>query len=119
MSARDTLAALIERVETTAGPDRDIDFAVAAAVGWPDSPHSHQHARRYTEHLDAAVSLVPEGKFWMVGYGRMRRNEPLGGATIYYGKGLAIGTMIAEAEAATPALALCAAALRARMESER
>ena len=112
---RDTLAALVERVEQAAGPDRDIDFAVAAAVGWPDSPHSHQHARRYTEHLDAAVSLVPEGHGWHI------QNNPSVGAcwaavsstrhALPWGCGMR--------RAATPALALCAAALRARMESER
>lgn len=126
----DTLAALVERVEKATGPDRCIDAGVFAALHpelrrLPREPNAFigpdewiKTPPFYTASLDAAVSLVPEGKFWIAGYGRMRRGEPLGGATIYYGKGLAIGTMIAEAEAATPALALVAAALRARMESE-
>ena len=52
-----TLIALAERCEQAAGPDRELDFAIAAGVGWPDSPNLHQHARRYTESLDAAVTL--------------------------------------------------------------
>jgi hypothetical protein len=54
-----TLIALAERCEQAAGPDRELDFAIAAGVGWPDSPNLHQHARRYTESLDAAVTLYP------------------------------------------------------------
>ena len=108
---RDTLAALIERVETATGPDRDIDFAVAAAVGWPDSPHSHQHARRYTEHLDAAVSLVPEG--WGYELRRGHSGERRALCRMWDGRGIWTGGTVA----ATPALALVAAALRARMEA--
>ena len=52
-----TLLHLAERCEQAAGPDRELDFAIAAGVGWPDSPNLHQHARRYTESLDAAVTL--------------------------------------------------------------
>lgn len=99
---------LIARLEAATGPDRDLDFAIAAAVGWPDSPHSHQHARRYTEHLDAARSLVPEGWDWSVdGFGKSAR-----------GRGYLYSPYPdceeVEAEAATPAIALCIAALRAR-----
>jgi hypothetical protein len=52
-----TTLALADRCEQAAGPNRDLDFAIAAGVGWPDSPNLHQHARRYTESLDAAVTL--------------------------------------------------------------
>ena len=66
MTNRATLEALLARVLEGEGPDRELDFAIAAAFGWPDSPNLHQHARRYTESLDAALTLVPEGWHWSV-----------------------------------------------------
>lgn len=98
-----TLLALAERCEQAAGPDRELDFAIAAGVGWPDSPNLHQHARRYTESLDAAVTLVPEGWRWFVdsvGFAHVYKDSIVGASDIKAG--------------AKPALALCAAALRAR-----
>ena len=90
-----TLITLAERCEQAARPDRELDFAIAAGVGWPDSPNLHQHARRYTESLDAAVTLVPDGLGWMI-----------------MGNAAKVGRL--PSRGATPALALCAAALRAR-----
>ena len=37
---------------------------------------------RFTRSLDAAMTLVPEGRGWLAGYGRIRPDEPLGGAMI-------------------------------------
>jgi hypothetical protein len=96
---------LIERLEAATGPDREMDFAIAAAVGWPDSPHSHQHARRYSDSLDAALTLVPEGATWLAAghpTQRARASVPVSTPAI---------------AGATPALAICIAALRARMEA--
>ncbi len=67
---------------------------------------------RYTTSLDAAVTLVPEGDIWSV-HGSDAPNH----------KGFAdISTMrephYFKADAATPALALCAAALRARAATQ-
>ena len=102
-----TLLALADRCEQAAGPDREMDFAIAAGVGWPDSPNLHQHARRYTESLDAAVMLVPEGHEWL------RKNEIC--MTVYrVPDNLKEWARHIDARGATPALALCAAALRAR-----
>lgn len=104
MSDRATLLDLAVRVEKAQGADRAMDYAVAAAFGWPDSPIMHQNARRYTESLDAAAALVPEGWTGMVhldgkaGLYRDDRQPTIDGS------------------AATPALALTAAALRARAE---
>jgi hypothetical protein len=95
MTDRATLIALAERCEQAAGPDRELDFAIAAGVGWPDSPNLHQHARRYTESLDAAVTLVPQGCGWMI-----------------MGNAAKVGRL--PSRGATSPLALCAAALRAR-----
>jgi hypothetical protein len=101
-----TLLALAERCEQAAGPDRELDFVIAAGIGWPDSPNSHQNARRYTESLDAAVTLVPEGWTWARFHGGvvecMTLNGP--GNSILFERG----------EGNSSALALCAAALRAR-----
>ena len=104
---RDTLAALIERVEQATGPDLELDAAIVASLKlyiialMSGVPH-------YTASIDAAVSLVPEGWVWVVGN--------MGNAHVYEER--TAGKSVT-AEAATPALALTAAALRARMESER
>jgi hypothetical protein len=94
-----------------------LDAEIDAAIGWPTSSYFHQHTRRYTGSLDAAVSLVPTepprnlriGKWWWMletwsDYCRASVNYENGDAAI----------LEESAEAATPALALCAAALRAR-----
>jgi hypothetical protein len=90
--ATEDLAVAIERA---AGPCRELDHAIAAAVGWPDSPYHHANARRYTESLDAAVTLVPEWAGWMV-----------------MGNAAKVGRW--PSRGASPALALCAAAMLAR-----
>ncbi len=101
-----TLLALAERCEQAAGPDRELDFAIAAGVGWPDSPNLHQHARRYTESLDAAVTLVPEGWTWARYHSGAVECGTLNGPdeSILFERGQGTST----------ARSLCAAALRAR-----
>ncbi len=63
----------------------------------------------YASSLDAAVTLVPEGASWNV---QMYRGS--GDAMVVYEDNEDRPDLDAEASAATPALALCAAALRAR-----
>jgi hypothetical protein len=73
---------------------------------------------RYTASLDAATTLVPEGWYWMAG----NRDRVTPRAYVENGKpafeGLSSrrnpGRHWCEVTAASPALALCAAALRAR-----
>lgn len=128
MTDPDTLAALVARVEQAAGPDRELDVLISVAVGrgdeethvityipemglkpqrvaWrPNGLAGDVECRRYTASLDAAVTLVPEGAgFVLSAYG----DGTAAFATI------TVGTTT---KAATPALALVAAALRARME---
>lgn len=73
---------------------------------------------RYTRSLDSALTLVPEG--WTFGVNTFAPNEVFnpGGAQAYVMRADALGKSDAggyhHAEAATPALALVAAALRAR-----
>lgn len=118
------LAARIERAE---GPDRALDAEIALAAGWreyqpgwfrPPSVDVNHHASelpRYTGSLDAAMQLVPSG--WKLR--QMHFNAPCAddrkwhlnlrggkeGGDRFVGRG------------STPALALCAAAIRARSAS--
>lgn len=121
---------LPDRIERAEGPCRELDAEIAAAVGvkhGPDSGWCNNHngdywtvdesAPAYTASLDAATTLVPEGCGWFAAWGQTSPSEPMGGAIItahakFAGYDVA-NDPIAEAEAATPALALCAAALRA------
>ncbi|BAL75978.1 hypothetical protein [Bradyrhizobium cosmicum] len=81
--------------------NRDYVRRLAAVYGVPG----------FTSSIDAAISLIPEGCYWHIGHGRTRADEPLGGAAI-----CAPGSIeaLAEAEGATVALAICAAALMLR-----
>lgn len=131
---RDTLAALIERVEKATGPDRCIDAGVFAALHpelrrLPREPNAFigpdewiKTPPFYTASLDAAVSLVPTkpvpnlrpGQWWWM----LEVWPDEVKASVHYENGDS-GIIEESATAATPALALVAAALRARMESER
>lgn len=108
---------LADRVEKAEGADRAIDLDIARLRGVTvmrqradDSgadEYTHWH---YTASLDAALSLVPEGRDWHV------QNNPSAGwswATVRYADGIPAGWGAEMARAKHPALALCAAALRA------
>jgi hypothetical protein len=131
MTDRATLLALAERCEQAAGPERELDVAIARALDWkplyrddysqwwPPAAvadarerkrsilhHPTQPLPMFTASLDAAVTLVPEGWTW----GRfhsgtvecMTLNGPDNSILVERGEGI------------STALALCAAALRAR-----
>lgn len=129
---------LSTRVAAASGPSRELDAEIwravkqsmhdrvywTAAMGkptplppWPEILASglgiaatRTHAPRYTESLDAAMTLVPDGLYWLVGKGRSRPNEPLYDAQVFDEK-----RMCKEEQSETnAALALCAAALKAR-----
>ncbi len=130
---------LIARVEAAEGPDRGLDADIELALGnWTPEHHEAWHRfqecgeaanppfcqpvdpQRLTGSLDAAMTLVPEGCLFVVRtvWDKMK---PAGfGSVSIYEKGEFGGHerlyWMAEhqAVAATPALALCAAALRAR-----
>jgi hypothetical protein len=112
------LSDLIARVEAASGPDRELDLAIAEAAG---VKHGHTcddngiihpcwgNVLRYSASLDAAVSLVPGGMAWTVlaiSGAEPATHSPSAVVSRYH------------ALAATPALALCAAALRARMAAD-
>ena len=106
------ILALAERAEAATGPDRNLDADIMRAIGLAGlkadyAPHP------YSASLDAAMTLVPEGWAVLMAFSEQRavcdvHTAPLGQH----------GTWPAHASAATPALALCAAALRARAETQ-
>lgn len=107
---------LIERLEAASGPDRELDEAIWLATKCHIEPQ-----RSYTASIDAALTLVPGSNehtalFWQLG------NDGAGGNPADFLARLLICTNLTSREfravAATPALALCIAALRAR-ETDR
>jgi hypothetical protein len=112
------LLELAERCEAATGPDRELDAEIASTLGWANVGPGNRGGRcgrspegtwktvpRYTASLDAAMTLVPEGWDWEL--------EFIGGTSVA-NMLLARGTFNGAAQ--TPALALCAAALRAAQE---
>lgn len=101
---------LIARLSSPAQDD-DLSADIALAVGtfsltnnrWPTYPD-------YIGDLRASISLVPTGKYWHLGFGRTRDDEPLGGASVIEPGSL---ETISIAEAHTPERAMCIAALLA------
>lgn len=114
----EVLLELADRCEKATGPDRGLDIAIYRALsyighhGW--HPMDRDAAPRYTACLDAALTLVPEGSLWSVcdmehgPFAQVIRPMPGGG----FVDGLT------SAASDRPALALCAAALRARAAME-
>ena len=107
---------LAERCEKATGPDRELDAAIAKALGlphgretgWSNSENGDywvvdECAKPFTASLDAAMMLVPEGWEWSL--------ENTGGET--FGPFVAKFGQLRDVEAKTLPLAICAAALRA------
>ncbi len=110
---------LIARLESATGPDRKLDAAIRETVGlvwredfyvWSQTGSRYRGQVNFTASLDAALMLVPAGH--VVDLGR-------------YADGSADCAVYASerepydiAGAETPALALCIAALRARLTME-
>lgn len=123
---------LIERIEGAEGPSRELDAeifnALAMAVhhegGYTHFEiggrifHADCQPPRYTASLDAAMSLVPEGKEWTLDCLDPARDPRFGRCQArimrlsYADDPEEMGPQ-AIANGSTPALALCAAALRA------
>lgn len=117
---------LIAKLESAAEGSRELDEAIAIAVladfevdrlvgmsdddpgiltfRYPDG--SRGTALRYTTSLDAALSLVPEGWEWCLTWEGGIASVDIGDPMLRM-----------EYAAATPALAMCAAALKARSQS--
>ena len=124
-----TLYSVIRRLETAIGPSRELDAAIFCAIGltYTQERHCREWCRMdgrtdltrkhylaawapdYTRSLDAALTLVPEGCAFDVGceidftpFARVFGHD-----------------IHADEFAATPALALCLAALRARAQQQK
>ena len=113
---------LIARLEALAGPDRDVDEAIACLIADPHPKHGKPigmiNARHYTVSVDAALTLVPEGWAWFVEWigapfleGRARLWIPAQRT-----QKLKIENITCDAK--NPAIALCVAALKARQAAE-
>ena len=102
------LIALAKACERATGPDGALERAIDRALYGSIMATDH----RYTASLDAAMTLVPEGE----GFELLTMH---GKPTAFVSAGAAIdwcdGNTV---EAATPALALCAAALKARASQQ-
>lgn len=118
----DDLIELAERVERATGPDRELDRAVAEALGWTricSIPSGYMAVRpgekveyrlpKFSRSMDAAMTLAPKGFDWCAG-----DIEGLGWASISPSQQSYSIHSEFDAQAATPALALTAACLRAR-----
>jgi hypothetical protein len=131
---------LIRRVESATGPSRELDAEIwwaverktaestywSAATGLPrrlpdnspipgglGSTAVKVLAPAYTSSLDAALSLVPAGWDWSLESDTADDNQPIRPTASVWRRGVH-PTMDEMVFAATPALALAAAALRAR-----
>lgn len=112
---------LIERIEAASGPDRELDAEIAREIG-RIPPHAGYAAMddvawdrglgysvpAYTTSIDAALTLVPEG--WTIFHFGGPFNDSPSHATVAGGQPIAF----CEGDGATPALAICAAALKSR-----
>lgn len=102
----DLLIELAERCEKASGPDREIDIDIQQVIGGaiPTGFQMQYEGVRlpgYTASLDAAMMLVPEGMAIELAWNAARLADARVG---WKRPGIA----------KSPALALCAAALRAR-----
>lgn len=129
---------LIERLEKATGPDRDLDLDITLAclpngengrarlpilaedVGnhcyeWVEiSGVSIRSAPHYTSSIDAALTLVPEGKYWDLSRGLPAQTIRHIYWAEVYGDDNAHDSQHPICPGANPAIALCIAALRAR-----
>lgn len=117
-------ADLALRVEEATGPDRELDRLIQLAIRKPVPSDAWtgrdaippQKPRHFTASLDAAMTLVPEGWIALISNVGLpdECNTAKGSAIVGYGRA---DLEPIEVEAATPALALTAAALRARSKA--
>lgn len=127
------LDALIARVEAATEGSAELDLDILNALGprqwiWldrRDETITHEQygpgavgnpvtsMDRLSRSLDAAMTLIPDDLWWILGKGRTRPNEPLYGVQLRNPSGP--DAVAAEAEHPTSiAVAICLAALKAR-----
>ena len=99
------LSALIAALQDATEGSRELDERIALYVGWAVQPDGQAQAGipAYSTSLDAALTLVPDNASWLVRKTTdVFDGKPMHGAVGSHGS-----------RAATPALAMCCAALRA------
>jgi len=118
------MISLAERCEAAAGPCEELDADIALAAGWKHRSGKDWHLVLpwerpcYTASIDAAMTLVPEE--WTAWGVWSRRRKTKFYAVLSRLRDNFEGNELGEEEdaeskrCATPALALCAASLRAR-----
>jgi len=122
-SIREGLVELAEACEKADAGSFDLNKAILSALGYTwrgmaywfhDDSHAWKGSTNFTASIDAAMSLVPEGMKFILDTHHMI-------VTIYEYWPISSpedeGFASYQAEAATPALALVAAALRAKAQS--
>jgi len=132
---RERLIALAEECERAEGPSRELDRKIfEAATGLSASYQAlgfsgksvtrHMDTPRYSASIDAALTLVPADLWWLQNLIERRSSiifagethAPLGGFNCALQH--VDGGRLTSGFAKTPALALCAAALKARARAE-
>lgn len=109
------LSDLADRVETLVGPDRSIDVEIWNVAEAPQPPlkrrneHFDDRWCSYTASLDAAMALVPEG-LWL----EATLYLIPGRRSVFYVRNPEGSLPIAMGDGESPALAITAAALRAK-----
>lgn len=127
---------LIKRLSEATGPDRELDNLIALAAGYtiaqkcmPHAPDTYFApkqkyigvAPRFTESIDAALTLVPEDGWLNIGHRRNNRETRIGDGERFIHAGFELGRMPFYSGAQHPtsiAIALVIAALRARQARE-
>ena len=111
------LSALLTALEAATEGSRELDERIALYVGWAVQPDGRTQAGipAYSTILDAALTLVPDGMWWLLGKGQTRPDEPLYGAQIMPLHSEPDAAPHSMGEAHTPALAMCCAALRSKI----
>lgn len=115
---------LIARLEAATKPDATLDVEILDAI----LPRDYERiAPAYTTSIDAALMLVPEHiEFWTISFSRNKTGRQYCHVTLEQSAD-SLGrdmqddepTEIEAINAATPAIALCIAALRARQSGSK
>lgn len=106
-----TRSELIAALEKATGPDALLDADIWQEIGRPDTRTYDGRGciLVYTASIDAALALVPEGLGWGIPFGPCTAHDGNKERRWWEAE---VGPHLAEG--ATPAIALCIAALRAR-----
>lgn len=119
------LQSLLERLEKATGPDREIDQDIEDIVRLGIAPRDKPlpFCPKYTSSLDAALSLVervlPPLPTADHKHSEIRLQIADGDTNAVIDRDTFSGEAVTIASAATPALALCLALVRAKLEDEK